>query len=80
MRWFKFQSETFFRFYLPSFRVRLTTQKLNAVGLSLEYHGDEIVVTGSSYGHQTLLKQFKYRFDPSRKCWWKETQNKRQVA
>ena len=46
-------------------------QQLNAVGLALEYHDDEIIVTGSSYGHQALLKQFSYRFDPSRKCWWK---------
>ena len=55
------------------------TQQLNAVGLSLEYHGDEMIVTGSSYGHQVLLKQFKYRFDPNRKCWWKHN-NQQQVA
>lgn len=47
-------------------------QQLNALGLSLEYHGDEVIVTGSSYGHQALLKQFKYRFDPNRKCCWKQ--------
>jgi len=49
-------------------------QQLNAVGLSLEYHGDEIVVAGKSYGHQNLLKQFNYRFDPNRKIWWKSSQ------
>ncbi len=47
-------------------------QQLGAVGLALEYHGNEIIVTGSSYGHQALLKQFHYRFDPNRKCWWRE--------
>jgi len=52
-------------------------QQLNAVGLSLEYHEDKIIVTGSSYGHQTLLKQLSYRFDPSFKYWWKSnTQQK----
>ncbi len=56
------------------------TQQLSAVGLALEYHGDEIIVTGSSYGHQALLKQFKYRFDPSRKCWWKGNQQSHQQA
>lgn len=55
------------------------TQQLNAIGLSLEYHGNEIVVVGSSYGHQTLLKQLKYRFDPNRKCWWKQN-HQQQVA
>ena len=54
-------------------------QQLGAVGLALEYHGHEIIVTGSSYGQQALLKQFHYRFDPNRKCWWKQNNNQ-QVA
>lgn len=52
-------------------------QQLSAIGLSTEYHGDEIIVTGSSYGHQALLKQFKYRFDPNRKCWWRENSQRK---
>ncbi len=54
-------------------------QQLGAVGLALEYHGNEIIVTGGSYGHQALLKQFHYRFDPNRKCWWKQN-NQQQAA
>jgi len=55
-------------------------QQLNAVGLSLEYHEDKIIVTGSSYGHQALLKQFLYRFDPSFKHWWKSNSHHREAA
>ncbi len=56
-------------------------QQLSAVGLSLEYHGDEKIVTGSSYGHQALLKKLQYRFDPSRKLWWQSNkQYQQQVA
>ena len=52
-------------------------QQLNAVGLSMEHHGNEIIVTGSSFGHQALLKQLKYRFDPAKKCWWKENMQRK---
>ena len=55
-------------------------EQLNAVGLSFESQGNETIITGNSYGQQSLLKSLKYRYDPSRKCWWKANSYQQQAA
>ena len=45
--------------------------QLQAVGLNIENNGDEVVVIGNSYGHQTLLKQLKYKWRPENKQWYR---------
>lgn len=47
---------------------------LYQLGLGVEEHNGELVVTGTTYGKQQTIKKFGFRWDASRKVWYKQLQ------
>ncbi|MDO9303989.1 MAG: RAD52 family DNA repair protein [Sulfuricurvum sp.] len=50
------------------------TSSLHQLGLEVQEHNGELIVLGSTYGKQELLKKEGYRWDAQRKIWWQSSQ------
>jgi DNA repair and recombination protein RAD52 len=50
------------------------TSSLHQLGLEVQEHNGELIVLGSTYGKQELLKKEGYRWDAQRKVWWQSSQ------
>ena len=50
------------------------TSSLHQLGLEIQEHNGELIVLGSTYGKQELLKKEGYRWDAQRKVWWQSSQ------
>ncbi len=48
--------------------------QLRQLGLDVVEQNGELVVTGSTYGKQQTIKQFGFRWDATRKVWYKQIQ------
>ncbi len=47
---------------------------LYQLGLGVEEHNGQLIVTGSTYGKQQAIKDLNFRWDASRKTWHKQLQ------
>ena len=46
-------------------------KKLKEANLSVYLQDDILVIQGKSFGHQTLIKQLGYKWNPNKKLWYK---------
>jgi len=51
--------------------IQQENEKLKAANLSVYLQDDVLVIQGKSFGHQNLIKKLGYKWNPSKKIWYK---------
>ena len=54
--------------------IKQENEKLKAANLSVYMQDNMLIIQGKSFGHQNLIKKLGYKWNPSKKVWYKPLQ------
>jgi len=54
--------------------IQQENEKLKTANLSVIMQDNILIIQGKSFGHQNLIKQLGYKWNPSKKLWYKQLQ------
>jgi hypothetical protein len=51
--------------------IQQENEKLKEANLSVLFQDNMLIIQGKSFGHQNLIKKLGYKWNPSKKVWYK---------